>query len=147
MSHGNDILAEQTAENVNIQVLPVTIPRGLEAQSLKPVLLHLTGKTFQPTAMDYPREKRKQNGETRIMKAFVKLPGSQGVHRPAVWATITLHPQAMGEALKISVNIAMSPQPASLTAGTLMRPRPRKIFALLNSDSAFKIFILYTLLI
>jgi hypothetical protein len=38
----------------------------------------------------------------------------------------------MGEALKIPGNIAVPPQPASLTAGTSMRPRPRKIFALLN---------------
>jgi hypothetical protein len=82
--------------------------------------------------MDYPVEKRKQNGKTRIMKAPIKLQRPTRVYRSTVGTSVALYPNSLSPAFKISLNIAVTPETTALTSWASLRPGPTKIFAFLN---------------
>jgi hypothetical protein len=132
MSHKKDILAEKPAQDMEIDVLPIAITTGLEAQPFIPILLRLSLKTPQPPVLENLVQKRKKNRQDRIMEPFVISLRPQCMNSLTVGTEVALHPQAKGEALKVSPHIAMAPKTAGLTGRTLLRPGPRKIFAFLN---------------
>lgn len=132
MSYRNETLSQKPPQSQTIRELDVLKPGSLLAKTPPPVLLNLTGKTSHPLTLSYPVSKRTQNGKTRIMKTSIKPLKPRGMDRPAVRTPVALHLKTLSQSLKISLDISMTPQPLTLTAGTAKRLRPGIIFLFFN---------------
>ena len=104
---------------------PIPDPGGLNPQAVKPILLDLTGKRRQPSAMKDLLSEGLEDRLDRIPEPRPEAGRPQSMNRPAIFATVLDRPEREDMPLKIAKNVAVNPDPTSLTTRTSPRPRPR----------------------